>query len=62
MAPGQTLGEALSGWYILSRIKNDTYFDRTSFCSMDCLARWVQSQQTTVPEVFRRSLDDGLVR
>jgi hypothetical protein len=59
MTPGQSLGEALSGWYILSRIRDSTYFDRTSFCSMDCLVDWIQNQKTAVPEVFRRSLDDG---
>jgi hypothetical protein len=61
MAAGQSLGEALSGWYILSRIRDSTYFDRTSFCCMDCLTSWIQNQQTAVPEVFRRSFDDGLV-
>ncbi len=59
MAAGQSLGEALSGWYILSRIRDSTYFDRMSFCSMGCLVDWVQKQRTTVPEIFRRSLDDG---
>ena len=62
MTAGQSLGRALSGWYILSRIRNDTYFDRMSFCSMDCLSSWTQNQDSGVPEVFRRSFDDGLVR
>ena len=57
MAAGQSLGEALSGWYIVSRIRDSTYFDRMSFCSMDCLTLWTQNQKTTVPEVFRRSFD-----
>ncbi len=62
MAAGQTLREALSGWYILSRFGDSDYFDRMSFCSRGCLVSWAQNQQADVPEVFRRSLDDGLVR
>ena len=58
---GKSLGEALSGWYILSRIRDNTYFDRVTFCSMDCLSSYVLNEQATVPDVFRRSFDDGLV-
>ena len=62
VATGQTLVEALSGWYILSRIRERDYFDRTSFCSLECLSTWAKSQQTDIPDIFRRSFDDGLVR
>lgn len=59
---GQPLSTILSGWYILSRIRDNSYFDRMSFCSQGCLVDWVQIQQSEVPEVFRRSFDDDLVR
>ncbi len=61
MTPGQSLGEALSGWYILSCIRDNTYFDRMSFCCLDCLQDWLLSHRTAVPDVFRRSFDDGCV-
>ena len=40
MAGGQSLGEAMGGWLILSRIKDKENFDRFSFCSMGCLQTW----------------------
>jgi len=58
---GQPLSAVLSGWYVLSRIRDDSFFDRISFCSQGCLADWVHAQQAEVPEVFRRSFNDDLV-
>jgi hypothetical protein len=61
VAAGKSLAEALRGWYILSIIKEGESFDRVIFCSLACLSRWTQGQLPRVPDVFRRSLDDGVV-
>ena len=57
MAGGQSLGEAMSGWLIVSCIKDKDNFDRYSFCSVGCLNYWVRERLPLVPDVFRRSLD-----
>ncbi len=62
VSAGQSLGEALCGWYVISHIKDKDSFDCLSFCSMDCLTRWAQSQLSDIPEVFRNALDDEAVK
>ena len=57
MAQGQSLGEALHGWLIISCVKDKDSFERHSFCSLGCLREWTDTQMPEVPEVFRRSLD-----
>jgi hypothetical protein len=57
MAGGQSLGEAMCGWLVLSYLKEEDNFDRFSFCSMECLQRWTQSQMPAVPEIFLQFLD-----
>jgi hypothetical protein len=57
MAGGQSLGEAMCGWLVLSHIKDKDNFDRFSFCSVGCLQHWTQDRLPVVPEAFRRSLD-----
>ena len=59
MAPGQALGDALSGWVIVSRLRDKDSFDRFSFCSMCCLQQWVQRQVPVIPDIFLHSLDDS---
>jgi hypothetical protein len=62
MAAGQSLGEALCGWYVLSHIKDKDSFDRLSFCSVSCLTRWSQNQLSAIPDIFRSALDDEVVK
>jgi len=59
MNPGQALGDALSGWVIVSSMRDRDSFDRFSFCSMCCLHHWVQQQVPVIPEVFLHSIDDS---
>jgi hypothetical protein len=57
IAGGQSLGEAMCGWLIVSCIKDKDNFDRYSFCSAGCLHQWADGRLPAVPEIFRRSID-----
>jgi len=59
IAPGQALGDALSGWAIVSRLRSKDSFDRCSFCSMSCLQQWAQTQVPVIPDIFLHSLNDS---
>ena len=48
----------LSGWFIVSYLRDIDAVDRYAFCSLNCLQKWVASQATTVPEVFLESLGE----
>ena len=50
--------EVLRGWLIVSRLKGPEAIERHSFCSTDCLKKWLEAESPKVPEIFIRSIDE----
>ena len=50
--------EELTGWFTISYWGGRESVDHYSFCSVDCLHDWLESQVTKVPEVFLKSFDE----
>ena len=50
--------EALNGWLIVSLLKGAESIERHSFCSRDCLRKWLEAESPQVPDIFIRSMDE----
>ncbi len=55
---GELPCDILHGWFMLSRLNGPESIDRYSFCSLDCLHKWLNEQLPVVPDVFIESMTE----
>ena len=55
---GELPCDVLHGWLMVSCLKGRESIERYSFCSLDCLQKWVALQMPAVPDVFIESLGE----
>jgi hypothetical protein len=56
--PGKPPCEALEGWLTVSHWKGPRAVEQRSFCSFNCLRRWVDIEVPKVPKAFLKSFGE----
>jgi hypothetical protein len=51
--------DVLDGWLMVSLWKGAQTVEHCSFCSLNCLKTWVETQLPQVPDVFLRAFEKG---
>ena len=55
----EDVSSSMCGWIVLSMIHPCDNYDCFTFCSIDCLKTWINTQTASVPDVFEMSFKEG---